>query len=111
MRFNIPRFLSLTLLFLISISSTTLDADFIRVDKMRFMRGDKPYYFCGANVWAWGGEGRAKHDDGFWQKGDPFTGDPPKEHQELNSIFDTDTSTHEIIKKHSIKMNILNSGN
>jgi mannan endo-1,4-beta-mannosidase len=66
---------------------------------------------AGTNVWAWGGEARAKHDDGFWQKGDPFTGDPPQEHQGLNSIFDTDTTTHEVIKNHSIKMNKLNSEN
>lgn len=64
----------------------------------------------GTNVWAWGGEARAKHDDGFWQNGDPFTGDPPQEHQGLNSIFNTDTSTHEIIKNHSNKINDLNAG-
>jgi mannan endo-1,4-beta-mannosidase len=63
----------------------------------------------GTNVWAWGGEGRAKHSNGFWQPGDPFTGDPPQEHQGLNSIFDTDISTHVIIKNHSIKMNDLNA--
>ncbi len=51
MRFKNPRFLSLILLFVISISATTWGADFIHVDKMRFMRGDKPYYFCGANFW------------------------------------------------------------
>jgi mannan endo-1,4-beta-mannosidase len=51
LRSKIPRFLSLTLLLVISISATTWGADFIRADKMRFMRGDKPYYFCGANFW------------------------------------------------------------
>lgn len=29
---------------------------------------------------AWGDQGRAKHDDGWWQPGDPLTGDPPQEH-------------------------------
>ncbi len=64
---------------------------------------------AGTNVWAWGGKGRAMHDDGYWRPGDPFTGDPPQEHQGLNSIFDTDTSTHKVIKDHSIKMQKLNS--
>lgn len=64
---------------------------------------------AGTNVWGWGGQGRALHDDGWWQPGDPFTGDPPQEHQGLNSIFDIDTSTHAIIKAHSQKMQALNS--
>ena len=53
--------------------------------------------------------GRAGHNDGWWQPGDPFTGDPPQEHQGLNSIFDTDTATHAVIKTHSRNMNALNA--
>ncbi len=64
---------------------------------------------AGTNVWAWGGQGRAMHEDGWWQPEDPFTGDPPQEHQGLNSIFDTDTSTHRVISAHSEKMRGLNS--
>ena len=30
--------------------------------------------------------------------GDPFTGDPPQEPQGLNSVFDTDTSTINILE-------------
>ena len=62
----------------------------------------------GTNVWAWGGQGRALHQDGYWQPGDPYTGDPPQEHQGLNSIFDTDISTHAIIRTHSQVMEALN---
>jgi len=47
-----------------------------------------------ANFWAWAGEGRsgsAKASAGS------FLGDPPCEPQGLNSVFDTDTSTHAVI--------------
>lgn len=47
-----------------------------------------------ANFWAWAGEGRAgspKNSAGS------FLGDPPCEPQGLNSVFDTDTSTHAVI--------------
>lgn len=39
---------------------------------------------AGTNIWTWGGEGRAQHDDAKWRPGDPFTGDPPQEPQGLN---------------------------
>lgn len=53
---------------------------------------------AGTNFWAWGGEGRAQHDDYLWQVGDSiYTGDPYMEAQGLNSVFDTDTTTLKII--------------
>ncbi len=59
---------------------------------------------AGTNFWAWGGEGRANSDDAIWRSGDPFTGDPPQEEQGLNSVFDTDISTIEILKEHADNM-------
>ena len=47
-----------------------------------------------ANFWAWGGEGRA---DAEKNSAGAFLGDPPCEPQGLNSVFDTDTSTHAVI--------------
>jgi mannan endo-1,4-beta-mannosidase len=47
-----------------------------------------------ANFWAWGGEGRA---DAPKASAGSFLGDPPCEPQGLNSVFDTDASTHAII--------------
>ena len=47
-----------------------------------------------ANFWAWGGEGRAGSEKNSAAE---FLGDPPCEPQGLNSIFDTDTSTHGVI--------------
>ena len=47
-----------------------------------------------ANFWAWAGEGRADAPSGSAKS---FLGDPPCEPQGLNSVFDTDVSTHAII--------------
>ncbi len=55
---------------------------------------------AGSNLWTWGGEGRSHHPEARWIQGTDFTGDPPQEPQGLNSVFDTDTSTLEIIKHH-----------
>jgi mannan endo-1,4-beta-mannosidase len=54
---------------------------------------------AGTNFWTWGGYGRAEHADFIWHEGDSFTGDPPQERQGLNSVFDVDTSTIEILRK------------
>ncbi|KAF0140898.1 MAG: mannanase [Stygiobacter sp.] len=62
---------------------------------------------AGANFWAWGGEGRGKNQDNVWRKGDPFVGDPPHEPQGLNTVFNSDQSTIDILKRHSEQMNAL----
>ncbi len=56
---------------------------------------------AGTNIWTWGGEGRAENISGIWTPGSSYTGDPPQEPQGLNSIFDVDTSTLNLIKKHA----------
>ncbi|WP_052691816.1 glycoside hydrolase 5 family protein [Teredinibacter purpureus] len=57
--------------------------------------------FIGSNFWAWGGFGKAMHDDAVWRTGDKtFVGDPPQEPQGLNSVFASDASTLGIIKAH-----------
>ena len=53
----------------------------------------------GLNFWGFGGEGRAKTQDGKWNKGDAFTADPPQEPQGLNTVFDADSATLELVKK------------
>ncbi len=52
----------------------------------------------GSNFWGWGGEARTPNSDFKWLPGDPFTGDPPQEPQGLNSVFDTDTSTINVLE-------------
>jgi mannan endo-1,4-beta-mannosidase len=59
---------------------------------------------AGTNFWAWGGEGRAQHQDYIWRPGDSFLGDPPQEPQGLYSVFVTDTTTVQIIRQHAYKM-------
>lgn len=54
----------------------------------------------GLNFWGYSGEGKTVNAGGKWEKGDPFTADPPQEPQGLNSVFSTDASTLEIIKKY-----------
>ena len=56
----------------------------------------------GSNVWSWAGRGRAQHLDATWRDGDThYTGDPPQEPQGLNSIFDADASTLELLRRHA----------
>jgi len=59
---------------------------------------------AGTNFWGWGGEGRSVNSDNVWRVGDPYTNDPAQEPQGLNSVFDADSSTIDIIKNHSLKM-------
>ena len=53
----------------------------------------------GVNFWGWGGTARPAH--ATWRPGDPYTGDPAQEDQGLNSVFDADTTTTGIIRKHT----------
>jgi mannan endo-1,4-beta-mannosidase len=65
---------------------------------------------AGTNFWTWGGYARAQHEDFKWRAGDSFMGDPPQEPQGLNSVFDVDSSTLEIMQKYSGLMNSLGKG-
>ncbi|MCI2081751.1 MAG: beta-mannosidase [Bacteroidales bacterium] len=59
--------------------------------------GKEGGYFAGCNFWGWGGLAKARHT--FWEKGDDYTGDPAQEQQGLNSVFATDTSTLDVIRR------------
>ena len=58
---------------------------------------DSPYR--GMNFWAIGGEGRPRQPETFWQAGDDYIGDPPHEKQGWYSVYFTDSSTFEWLKK------------
>lgn len=60
---------------------------------------------AGVNFWAWAGEGRPRLPQGFWKLGDNFIGDPPHETQGWYSVYNTDTSTKELIKKYASIIN------
>lgn len=53
----------------------------------------------GANFWGWGGLAEPAHDQ--WQPGDDYSGDPAQEPQGLNSVFISDSSTVEILRRHN----------
>jgi mannan endo-1,4-beta-mannosidase len=59
----------------------------------------------GVNFWAWSGEGRPREPKSVWKTGDDFTGDPPHEFQGWYSIYDTDKTTIEVLKKYTKKIN------
>lgn len=52
---------------------------------------------AGCNFWGWGGCGRPR--DLVWQKGDDYLCDPPHEPQGWYSVFDSDSTTIEIIRE------------
>ena len=52
--------------------------------------------FAGCNFWGWGGSAQPKHEQ--WQVGDDYTNDPAQEAQGLNSVFNADTTTLEIVR-------------
>ena len=57
---------------------------------------------AGANFWAFGGTARPRLGQTFWRNGDEYMGDPPMEEQGLNTVFDRDRSTWQVIRKYSV---------
>jgi mannan endo-1,4-beta-mannosidase len=56
----------------------------------------------GCNFWGWGGEGRARHADHHFVRGDTsYVGDPPHEPQGWYSVFDLDKSTQGAIRDYA----------
>lgn len=53
---------------------------------------------AGANFWAFGGAARPIKGQVFWKAGDDYMGDPPMEEQGLNTVFDSDRSTWDVIR-------------
>ncbi len=51
--------------------------------------------------------GRPREPEAIWHTGDDFTGDPPHEHQGWYSVYDTDSTTLEIIGQYTRKFNSL----
>ena len=56
---------------------------------------------AGCNFWAFGGLSRPVPGQVFWKKGDDYMGDPPMEEQGLNSVFDSDSSTWQLIESYT----------
>jgi mannan endo-1,4-beta-mannosidase len=56
----------------------------------------------GSNFWAWNGEARAAHADSRFAEGDRgYMGDPPHEPQGWYGVYDSDSSTLAIVRRHA----------
>ena len=81
-----------------SISATTYNRD--RFYDFIFGIMMKNPGIAGCNFWAFGGIARPIPGQIFWKDGDEFMGDPEGEEQGLNSVFDSDSSTWQIVTKY-----------
>jgi mannan endo-1,4-beta-mannosidase len=77
--------------------STTVLRDRYYATVLSYIKRNKA--IAGANFWAFGGTARPIKNQPFWKPGDDYMGDPPMEEQGLNSVFDRDTSTWNVIRK------------
>lgn len=62
---------------------------------------------AGTNVWAWGGFGKPHRIDEVIDNAGAYVGDPLEEMQGLNSVYASDTTTIQIMKKHAAEMKSL----
>ena len=58
--------------------------------------------FAGCNFWAWGGVARQTPGHVYWEPSDDYTGDPAQEQQGLNSVFASDSTTIEVIRRQTL---------
>ncbi|MBS0010729.1 MAG: cellulase family glycosylhydrolase [Bacteroidales bacterium] len=56
---------------------------------------------AGCNFWAYSGEGRSGGESIFWEAGDDYLGDPPHEEQGLYSVFDSDTTSINLVAEYN----------
>ncbi|MDH7461438.1 cellulase family glycosylhydrolase [Chitinophagaceae bacterium 26-R-25] len=95
----------------LSASTTMRDQYYNVVLKALWNSEQNKGVIAGCNFWAFGGAGRPSGKDIFWQKGDDVLGDPPMEEQGLNSVFDSDATTWQLINSFTQKINGLNAKN
>jgi mannan endo-1,4-beta-mannosidase len=90
-------------------SDTTARDEFFRTIFQAVVEAPPESALAGFNFWSWGGYGRAATnttraathgpEDFKWRPGDEWLGDPGEEAQGLNSVFDVDLSTLEILRQ------------
>ena len=56
---------------------------------------------AGVNFWGWGGYATQSAVNEFWRPGDDYCGDPAQEPQGLFSVYATDLSTVDLIRKYN----------
>lgn len=62
---------------------------------------------AGLNFWGFAGYAKTNSESGKWLHGDDFSADPPQEPQGLNSVFASDISTLELIKKTNFELGLI----
>lgn len=85
----------------VSASTSLRDTFYTRIFSVLEKQPGTDGYIAGANFWAFGGTSRPVKGQMFWKEGDSYTGDPPMEEQGLNTVFDSDKSTWQIIRAFS----------
>jgi mannan endo-1,4-beta-mannosidase len=84
--------------FEVSATTTLRDTLYGRVFSVLEKHAAAGGHVAGANFWAFGGTARPAKGQTFWKEGDAYMGDPPMEEQGLNTVFDSDRSTWQLIK-------------
>ena len=83
--------------FSLSSSTSYRDKYFVFIFTALLTHAEKNGVIAGVNFWTFSGCGRPSYNQLLWKKGDDILGDPPVEEQGLNSVFDSDASTWEIV--------------
>ena len=84
-------------------ATTTLRDDYYKTILQQWKRDKQTGgVISGINFWTFGGTVPPKEGQVFWKEGDEYLGDPPMEEQGLNSVFDTDLSTWQVITSFSM---------
>jgi mannan endo-1,4-beta-mannosidase len=82
----------------VSAPTTQRDAFYSKIFSIVEKQPGTDGYIGGANFWAFGGVSRPIKGQMYWKEGDNYMGDPPMEEQGLNSVFDSDKSTWDVIR-------------
>ena len=85
----------------VSASTSLRDAFYSKIFSVIEKQPSTDGHIAGANFWAFGGASRPVKGQTFWKEGDDYMGDPPMEEQGLNTVFDSDRSTWEVIRSFS----------
>ncbi|HEX8492488.1 MAG TPA: beta-mannosidase [Pyrinomonadaceae bacterium] len=81
----------------ISSSTSLRDAFYSKIFSVLAEQADVGGHIGGANFWAFGGTAQPVKGQTNWKEGDSYMGDPPMEEQGLNSVFNSDKSTWQVI--------------
>jgi mannan endo-1,4-beta-mannosidase len=91
-------------LFLLSASTTLRDKYYSSIFGQLLEHAVDNDVIAGVNFWTFSGSGRPSYQQLLWKKGDDVLGDPPVEEQGLNSVFDSDTSTWNVVSFYTKKL-------